>query len=209
MIYSPDIIHSLQERLQYPLPGLEAQMEMAPSVRRKELTIPENARLSGVLILLYPHLNGELHLVLMKRAEDGHAHSGQISFPGGRWEQEDPDFTYTALREAEEEIGVGRETVNVLGKMSELYIPPSNFMVYPTLGYIEERPSFIPDPREVAGIIEVKVDTFWQQEVKGEFKVMASGGFNYKAPGYLIDGHVVWGATAMMLAELATVLKEI
>lgn len=202
------LIPRIQERLKGPLPGQAAHLEMAPLRRQQEASVPPHARKSGVLILLYPDAQEELHLVLMKRTEDGHAHSGQISFPGGKWEQSDPDYVYTALREAEEEVGVPAAEVQVMGTLSRLYIPPSNFLVYPTLGFMPSRPAFVPDPLEVAAILEVKARFILEDTYKGQYKVTASGGFSLNAPGYQIQGHTIWGATAMMLAEFAAVCRE-
>ena len=101
---SPQFILNLKHRLTQPLPGITAQMRMAPAIRGSKYDLPDDVRVGGVLILLYPHEN-ELHTVFMKRTEDGGTHSGQISFPGGKVEDTDRDLIHTALREAEEEVG--------------------------------------------------------------------------------------------------------
>ena len=189
-----------------PLPGWEAQKKMAPPGRDSDWKIPDDAKNSGVLVLLYPNSSETLNLVLMKRAEDGRTHGGQISFPGGRWEETDSDFVHTALREAEEEVGVPQEHVEVLGQLTDLYIPPSNFMVYPTVGIAHKRPSFVPDPVEVAEIIEVELSTFLNEQVQGSFEINHRLGFRFHTPGYQVQGHTVWGATAMILSELGAIL---
>ena len=145
MRYSSEIVGHLQQELKGELPGLSAQMRMAPPARNAGWVIPDDARKSAVLVLLYPGVDEAAHLVLMKRTEDGRTHGGQISFPGGRWEETDRDFVHTALREAEEEVGVPTQTVEVIGQLSELYIPPSNFLVFPTVAITHSRPAFVPD----------------------------------------------------------------
>lgn len=208
MTVSDTLIPRLRARLQQPLPGLNAQMRMAPPIRGREYVIPPNARKNGVLALLYPHQE-LFHLAFMKRTDDGRVHGGQISFPGGGRETADRDFVHTALREAEEEMGIPPEKVDVLGSLTELYIPPSNSLVYPTVGYLDHRPAFVLDPIEVAAAIEIEVARFWQQAVRGVHEVDVFNGTLIKAPGYTIDGHLIWGATAMMIAELMAVLEEV
>lgn len=207
MKYSPALADELKKKLEAPLPGWEAQRHMAPPGRTEDWKIPAETKKSGVLVLLYPQSSQVLNLVLMKRAEDGRTHGGQISFPGGRWEETDIDYIDTALREAEEEVGVPKGQVEVIGQLTDLYIPPSNFMVYPTLGIAHQRPKFIPDPVEVAEVIEVELSTLLSEEVKGSYEINHRQGFQFKTPGYEVKGHTVWGATAMILSELGAILK--
>ena len=179
-----------------------------PPIRRKLEPVPEDARLSAVLMLLYPH-NDSWTIPLMRRTEDGRVHGGQISLPGGRKDPGDEDFTETALRETEEEFGIDRQQVEVLGALTEIYIPPSRFLVYPRVAVADQRPAFRPDPREVAGIIEVDVRQFLDQSRFGLHQVDVFGGHIIEAPGYTVnEGDLIWGGTAMMLAELAHLLGE-
>lgn len=209
MIYSENLIEKLRERLQQPLPGLDAQMEMAPPIRGRDIEIPDNARKSAVLFPLYPHKD-RLHLAFMRRAEDGRVHGGQVSLPGGKHEPEDPDFTFTALRETEEEIGISPTDINVLGALSPIYIPPSNFLVYPTVGFMPQRPIFNLNPTEVAGIIEVEVGQLLQEHIIDRHKVDVFGGMMIEAPGYTVNENaLIWGGTAMMIAELVAIIREI
>ncbi len=202
-------IERFTHRLTQPLPGLEVQMRMAPAIRGNNNHFPPNARIGAVLILLYPHEN-ELYTVFMKRTEDGGTHSGQVSFPGGKVEESDKDIIHTALREAEEEVGVLMSDVEVLGQISELYIPPSNFWVYPTIGFCAERPNFVIDPNEVAHIIEVPISYLLQDEIVGSKKVPMSAqkSIMMEVPVYQIYDHTIWGATAMMISEFLTLVKE-
>ena len=206
----PDFIQKLKHRLTQPLPGLDAQMRMAPAIRGRVPDLPENVRIGGVLILLYVHEN-ELYTVLMKRTEDGGTHSGQVSFPGGKVEETDKDLIHTALREAEEEVGVMMSEVQVLGRATELYIPPSNFLVHPTLGFCPYRPHFVIDPKEVAHIIEVPLRYLLQTGIVGIKKVPMSAQKQVfmEVPVYTIYEHTIWGATAMMISEWLEMIREI
>jgi len=203
-------IDDLEKRLQEPLPGLAVLLKMAPPSRPIDFNLPDNVRKGGVLALLYPH-EGKLHTVFMLRTKDGGKHSGQVSFPGGKHEKTDPDFTYTALREAEEELGIPHNEVRVLGQLSYIYINPSNFLVYPTVGYLPYRPNFVPDPTEVAAIIEADIPYLMQDDIQGIRPMPMTGNpkVKIKVPSFLVKGHVIWGATSMMLLELLTVLKEV
>jgi 8-oxo-dGTP pyrophosphatase MutT (NUDIX family) len=205
----PDFIAQLRHRLTQPLPGLDAQMTMSPPIRGRKVFVPPNVRKSAVMVLLYPH-QGSWYIPFMRRAKDGRVHSGQVSFPGGRKEPDDPDFTYTALRETHEEFGIPPEQVEILGPLTELFIPPSNSLVYPRVGFMPHRPVFQPDEREVAGIIEVPVDEFFNPAVRANHQVEVFGGHYIEAPGYTVNQqHLIWGATAMMMAEFTSVLAEL
>ncbi|MDX2283921.1 MAG: CoA pyrophosphatase [Bacteroidia bacterium] len=210
MQHRPQLFEQLAERLRQPLPGLDAQMTMSPPLRGREVQVPPNARQSAVLVLLYPR-EGRLCLPLMERGADGQVHSGQISLPGGRRDPEDPDFAWTALRETHEEFGIPPEQVRLLGSLTELYIPPSNYLVYPQLGCLEAPPQIIPHPREVASVIEVELAHLLDDSIRSIRQVRASGsGFMVETPVYtLYQQHCVWGATAMILAELLTILREL
>ncbi len=200
------MLDQIRVALQRPLPGLAAQIKFAPEYRVESLraTPPANARPAGVLILLYPH-NGELHFPLMKRVEDGLVHSGQISLPGGSQEAGE-SLRQTALREACEEIGAACDGVEVIGELTTIYIPPSNFLVTPTIGYVDRRPEFRLDSREVAELIEVPLTMLFDpMVVKREPWTLR--GMQVEVPFYQIGPHKVWGATAMILSEFGMVLS--
>ena len=200
-------IDDIRAALRKPLPGLAAQIRFAPEYRVESLRAapPMDARAAGVLILLYPS-DSTWHFPLMKRVEDGLVHSGQISLPGGSQEVGE-SLRETALREACEEIGAACAEVEVIGQLSTIYIPPSNFLVTPTVGYVEQRPDFQCDPREVAELIEVPLSTLFDRDVvKREPWVLR--GMTVDVPFYQIGAHKVWGATAMILSEFSMLLAE-
>lgn len=186
------------------LPGKSAHLLMAPDHRVNSLTLeqepPANSINSAVLVLLIPSLN-EWEVVLIKRNIYNGIHSGQISFPGGKCDADDPDITHTACREAFEELGIDRKDIKIIGQLSRLYVPPSNYTIYPVLAISSNRGEYKPDPREVAGYIHVPLSCFDPSLIKRS-KVQAGPGEWIEAPSYVIDEHIIWGATAMIIAEL-------
>jgi 8-oxo-dGTP pyrophosphatase MutT (NUDIX family) len=203
-------IRQLEERVKSPLPGTEAQLRMASTMRHKELNLLydiSTATRSAILILLYP-FSGRLHTVFILRQTYNGVHSGQVSFPGGRKENNDISLIHTALREAQEEVNINSSEVRVLGTLSELYIPPSNFLVLPVIGYSKIRPDFIPDPTEVAQIIEADISFLFDNTLL-KSKVLEIKGHKIEAPYFDVHGHTVWGATAMILSELKEVIQSI
>ena len=200
----------LFEALLEPLPGKDAHLLMSPQtvdLRRFSFDTPQNHRKSGVLVLFYPE-DGNGFFPLIKRPIYSGVHSGQVALPGGRMEPEDPDIIYTALREAEEEIGVDPVKVEVLGKLSNLYIPASNFLVTPIIGFLEERPRFLPDLKEVAKIIPTDFQKLTRPSIRKNTILQLDGGIRLDTPFFDIEGEVVWGATAMILSELLQLMKD-
>jgi 8-oxo-dGTP pyrophosphatase MutT (NUDIX family) len=194
-----------------PLPGIDAQMAMmpeAPDKSRFDLSNRTGASQGGVLILIYPH-EGELYIPMMLRPEYGGAHSGQVSFPGGKMEPDDKDLFDTALRESNEELGIPNNEVEILGNLTDLFIIASNFVVLPVVGYLGFRPQFNPDPREVVEVIETPIQNLLRKDIVNEKAFAVGGGFEIKAPYFDIYGHHVWGATAMMLSEFLSIYKEL
>jgi 8-oxo-dGTP pyrophosphatase MutT (NUDIX family) len=205
------LIHALSVEIARPLPGLSAQLRMSPAVRRERITEINRdrpPRNGGVLILLYPGKKGNIMLPLMQRPDYDGAHGGQVSFPGGKMEKGDRHLIDTSLREAEEELGIKPEQVEVLGYMSELYIWASNFLVKPVLAFSESRPAFNPDFKEVSEIIEAPVTIILDESKIKKTQLLVRQNIHIEAPYYEIDNKVVWGATAMMLSELSELIKR-
>jgi 8-oxo-dGTP pyrophosphatase MutT (NUDIX family) len=157
---------------------------------------------------LYPK-NGEVCFILMRRPDYTGVHSGQISLPGGKFEPGDRDLIATAVREAKEEVGIKPSTVKIIGTLTPLYIPPSNYIVTPAVGWAEPRPEFKADPREVDEMIEVKLTDFLDDRHVQSKRIKLFMGISANFPCFYIDGNIIWGATAMMLSEFRVILKEI
>lgn len=200
---------TLQDRLRYPLPGWLAQQRMATKTHRQaHVQSNSSAQQAGVLILLYPGDEQHLYFPLIQRPVYDGAHSGQIAFPGGKAEAQDRDIIDTALRETQEEIGVNVNRSQVLGRLTDLYIPVSRIVVSPVVAYTDHVPVYHPDPLEVATTLDVPAHDFLQACNQSVQKILVRG-FTLDAPCYVIKDQVIWGATAMMLAEFFAVLQEI
>lgn len=204
-----DQIEWLREQLRQPLPGRAAQERMMGRVVSMPIKIPDNARPSAVLCLLFP-MNDDLYVLLMKRKEDNRAHSGQVSFPGGSFDTTDADLRATALREAQEEVGIVSADVDILGALTPLYIPVSNFNVYPFVGYAQNRPAYNLSHNEVSYTIEVPLTSLLHADRKIVTDVTSPAVPDVirKVKAYrLEDGTIIWGATAMIISELEAVLE--
>lgn len=193
------------------LPALKAHLKMAPLERLTDFDNKfwenNNPRTAAVLMLCYPK-NGATHLILIVRNSYEGVHSAQIAFPGGKYENDDIDFAATAIRETFEEVGVDPQKVELIKPFTQVYIPPSNFIVYPYLAICQEEIDFIPDPKEVAGIIELPIATFLSDTIVIETELKTSSANSIMVPAFQIEHHTIWGATAMMLSELKDVMIE-
>ena len=196
-----------------PLPGEKAQLSMSPVTRKmmnEEMRrsnngsgLKKDTRKSAVLILFYP-IDNIPHIAMIKRAPDNTVHSGQISFPGGKVEKIDGSLEATALREANEEVGIMQESVKVIGQLTKLYIPPSNFDVFPFVGYSDSRPNFVTN-HEVDKLMEVKLSDLLDANNRTYNTITHRDGNEFVVPSYSIQDEVIWGATGMILGELMEV----
>jgi len=204
-------IDQLKAELLLDLPGVDAHLRLAPGIRINDLKTgqpPSHALESAVLIILYP-FEGRLHTVVILRNEYEGAHSGQISLPGGKAEESDIDFSYTALREAREEIGINPDEMEIIGQLSRFYVRPSNFIIYPFIAYCEHRPEFHPDPIEVQRIIEIDIFKEISYENIINKTLTFKNDLKVDAPGLPVGGEFMWGATAMIFSELLQVLHNV
>lgn len=182
------------------LPGEKAQFQMAPSYRGRITSSGEPVD-AAVLALLYPSaFGGKLNLVFIKRNEYDGPHSAQISFPGGARDAGDLSLEDTAIRETREEVGIGGK-IELLGSLTPLHIPVSNFMVYPKVGWMEETPEFNPDPSEVQYVVEASLDSLLDPSNQ-ESETLYHHEMPVEAPYYRVGEEKIWGATAMILSEL-------
>lgn len=189
------------------LKGKVAHQEIAPyrgKYPNLNFSLP---KIAAVLVLLYP-IKNETYFVLIERTKYQGKHSGQISFPGGKKEEADTNIIETALREAREETNIKKEGLNIIGELSKIYIPPSNFEVTPILAFSKNRPNFIPNKREVLEIIEVKIKDLVQPETIKKIKLQFNNGKTLNTPYFNLNSKRVWGATAMILNELKHYLLD-
>ncbi|GAF03066.1 NUDIX hydrolase [Saccharicrinis fermentans] len=206
----PDnFIHQLAERLKEALPGAYAQNKMSPNIRFTGHMTPNThpTRESSVLILFYLK-NNELYIPFIQRPKYNGPHSGQISLPGGKFEPQDKDLLDTALRETWEEIGVGPENLQIIGRLTPTYIPNSNFNVTPYIAYLPQQPIFTPDSYEVDDIIEARVTQLIAPETI-DLLIKTVQGIQIRAPYFNIDNHQIWGATAMIISELKELICKL
>jgi 8-oxo-dGTP pyrophosphatase MutT (NUDIX family) len=206
---SLDFVSQLRYRLLKELPGLPAQLLMAPPTRQKELqhstTLP---KIGAVMITLYQK-NNDWHILLMRRTEDGGAHSGQISLPGGKQDANDGSNAFTALRELQEEMGIGYESIELLGALTPLYIPPSNFLITPIVCFWHPAHLLQPSATEVQSVLQIKLKDLFASVTKSTEEVFRSDKKNLlmNTPVYKLENNIViWGATAMVLSELEALL---
>jgi len=206
----PPLIETLRDALARPLPGLPAQMGMAPQPRPGTERILDpllDCRRAGVLVLFYPAASdGDLVLVLTRRADSLDNHRGQISFPGGSMEPGE-DAIAAAKRETMEELGVEPESLEILGQLSPLYIPRSEFCIYPVVAYTPRPPSFAPNEHEVAEILQAPVRHLRHPATRRE-ETWELRGEPVRVPYYAVGSHKIWGATAMVLSELLSLLTD-
>ncbi len=199
-----NFLTDLKEKLAGDLPGQAAQHKMSHPVRRLAQPAPATARKAGVLCLFYEK-NDEPYVVFIQRtsSNSNDRHGGQIAFPGGKAEESDADMTATALRETEEEIGIPAADIDILGALTPLYIPVSDFRVFPFVGYVDYAPTFVPQEAEVAAVLEIPFSLL-QDKISRKVKDMrfSENIIMKDMPYFDLQGYTLWGATAMMMSEL-------
>jgi len=204
-----NFVEVLKTELQNDLPGFDAQKTMSPSIREDLMgnTAPNpNTRQSAVLILLFPNGN-DINILLIKRPIYNGPHSGQISFPGGKFDEADSDIQATALRETFEEVGVKPKDISIIGQLTQLYIPISNMMVHPFVGVINFKPEFNPNTEEVERIIYAPIKQITNPKNRS-VKIIPSHNKLITAPYFNISREFIWGATAMILAEFVEIINS-
>ncbi len=202
-------IEKLRKELQNPLPGEKYQFEMASGNRvfYKEFKNTLPPKVGSVLICLYLH-NVKWNVIFIKRTTGHGPHSGQMAFPGGMFENEDEDLYATAIREAEEEVGVNKEQIEYVGKLTPLHIPVSNVMVHPFVICLRNKPTLFGNKDEVDEIVECTIDDFLDKKNHSSF-TFEYNEKTYVSPCFIINGYKIWGATAMIWNEFLTVYKKI
>lgn len=192
----------IKKNLRLGLPGKIAHEKMSPSKRNtsNRKTNVQQAKKSSVLILIYEKEN-KLHIPLILRTLGGNNHPGQISLPGGKYELTDPSLEYTALRETEEEIGVKIGDMQIIARLTDIYIPNSNFIVSPFIATLTKKASFKINPFEVEDLLEIPINELFDDKNLLTFTKQINN-HHIEAPYYAFSKHKIWGATAMILSEL-------
>lgn len=202
-------VQKLKDRIKQPLPGQEAQYLMAPLHRARietETLKVKEYRASAVMILFCENEEGHIYIPLTERMSYKGAHSGQISLPGGKFEEQDMDLEKTAIRECYEEIGIN--DLEIIGKLTEIYIPVSKFLVQPYVAICRQKnPTMIIQEREVKSIVTLEMETLLKAETIESGRIEAMHNMIVTAPWFNINGHKVWGATAMILSELKELIR--
>lgn len=202
-----EIAKLLMDAMTVGLPGRSAQVRMAPSLRPPGESHFDGSSFkpSGVLILLFPGRDG-VSTIFIERSKQG-PHGGQVSLPGGKQEPGDADLVHTAIREAVEEIGIDRNELNIIGKLTPLYVPHSNYCIQPIIAWTEREPVFRINHDEVEELVVVSIDQLFRPENR-KTMVLNQNGTEITAPFYDASGHCVWGATAMIISELEDIFTS-
>ncbi len=212
-MYFDEFLELIPKLEKIPLTGTASHLKLAPSERINSLVNlsidKQKVRSAAVLSLIYKTENGEASLVLTKRRAYEGVHSNQISFPGGKPEKHDLDLRATAIRETEEEIGIRKNTIVLVRQLTDIFIPPSNFLVSPFLGYTGTTPHFVKQDAEVESIISVKIKDLISDGFLTKQIIDTSYAKKIEVPAFGFDGHIVWGATAMMLSEIKDLLRNV
>lgn len=207
-----DFIKHLPKIEKETLLSTDAHAKMAPLERisylKEENYRDKNPRKAAVLMLFYPK-NEVTHLALIVRNSYPGVHSSQIGFPGGKVEEYDVDLEETALRETHEEVGIEPQKIKIIKPFSEIYIPPSNFLVAPFMGVSHEELTFVPDLDEVKRVLEFSIADFLDEKSITKVKMSTSYATDIEVPAFMVDKYVVWGATAMMMSELKETIKSV
>jgi len=210
MTTTPEFISTLKQSLSRNLPGKDAQFEMAATGRPHYNTVPrDDIRSAAVLIALYERQSSWHTIVMKRKSHPGDHHGGQISFPGGKQEAGE-ELSHTAIRESHEEVGTPINGVQILGPLTQLHIPISNFMVHPFIGYLDRPSELNPQISEVDQIFEIPLTSFLTSQVRKKTDVLIPEGFMLQnVPYFDIANQVIWGATAMIMSEFVSVVRAI
>ena len=212
-----ELLQFLNKRLQEELPHSDIRKEeLDPKVLKMLMEEEENAqaqfktsppRICAVMIAIYQYQE-ELYLPMMLRPTKSRAHPGQVSFPGGKREDQDQDLIETAIREMDEEVGVLVPRANVLGDLTPIYIPPSNSLVTPIVGFLDGKPNYTPAPDEVERVLDVNMKDLVNPANKRAKKVVLTNGEYFEMPAFAVNDVFIWGGTARMIMELNKLMEE-
>ncbi len=195
---------NIQKALLQHLPGATSHLKMLPKKRLlKAVSDKKNIKHSSVLLLLFPEKE-ELTICLIKRPQHMKNHAGQIALPGGRIEKGETALE-TALRETNEEIGIDTSNIEILGKLSELFVEVSGFIIHPFVGWLPQKPDFKMNSNEVEKILLFPLTQFLSCPDEVELETVRG---KLKVPCVLFESEIIWGATAMLLSEFTDILNQ-
>lgn len=209
MKFTSAFIQEIKSTLVNDLPGEDAHLLMSPLGRGKSseaLAFAKNIKYAAVAVILH-HESDELQIILTQRASYDGIHGGQISFPGGRKDENDQNTIQTAIRESKEEIDLDLSDLHYLGKLTDVYIPVSNFLVYPEVFYLESLNELQPN-YEVAEIFNVTIKELLDEKNVSTMEVKVGDNLHLKVPCFSIKGKNIWGATAIILSELKVLVQK-
>ncbi len=202
-------IANLGHAISNGLPGIKAQFLMAPPGRGKSYPDLEKTGgyLTGAVCILLYEKEGSLHIPIIERTNYDGVHSGQLALPGGKLDINDKNIETCALRETHEEIGVLVSDERIIGQLTKLYIPPSNFMVHPLVAWHPQQPHFLRNEREINKIHEMPLKSLFDEKSYCLKTVTTRPGIQFESPGIKLNNEIIWGATAMMLSELKVLIE--
>lgn len=207
-IYGRDLIRKIQNA---ELLGENAHAIYSPPYRPAfsyDEILTKNPKFAAVNIVLFLKNNEWYFPLMLRTTNERDRHSGQISLPGGKKEEYDPNFEATAKRETSEEMGIAEHYVRIIREMSPIYIPPSNFYVRPFISYTKKNPEFTLQETEVAELIEFPVSSILSLSDQPEMMVLPSSR-GIEVPVINFNGYIIWGATSMILSEFSTLMKNL
>lgn len=198
----------LSGELKKHLPSYVSHKKMMPAHITTDVKQPydkNKVKESAVLILFFVS-DDNISTVIIKRPEYDGVHSGQIAFPGGKREKYDRTIIDTAIREAHEEVGIKPDDVKIIGTLSQIYVPPSMYIIHPIVSYCDNKPEFIADINEVSDISIISLSDLLNDKSKSVIPIYKQGKYVFDAPAYIINGYEIWGATAMIISELIDII---
>ncbi|MCX7861864.1 MAG: CoA pyrophosphatase [Bacteroidales bacterium] len=203
-----DFIAALTQVFNQKLPGWDAHRHLCPPFRDEQLELFRSPQYEASVGIILTIMHNKLSVLFIERTNDGGPHSGQIAFPGGKIDYADKTPLHAALREVNEEIGLQKHSLHFIRQLSSLYIPVSQFLVYPFVFFCQNLPELAVNKEEINQTIIVPIDAFYRKEVL-TFTNFLFKNKSYAVPCFKVNETIIWGATAMIWNECLTLLKPL